>query len=484
MAGGAYPSPVPHADVVTFTTHKALRGPRGAMIVCKEEHAKAIDKAVFPMMQGGPLEHCIAAKAVALKEAMTPEFRDYAHRVVRDARALAAGLADEGLRVISGGTDSHLILADVRPVGIDGKAAEAVCDEVGIALNKNQIPYDPNPPSAPSGIRVGTPGPATLGMDEAEMAEIASIIGEVLKNPEDAGAKEKSGQRVRGSDGAVPALRVDGAAGGCRTATAAADCGHRGRLPDRLPRRSGHHVRADAARPAPRGPVRGDRSAVGAEASRGPHADDGRARDVGRLPRRDGGVAVPAVLRSDERRPRAEPLAAVVTCTLMVGLGVIDDRRGTSALAKLTAQIFIAGILVLLGVQLAYFVLPGEGLAVLGTDEAVPLTILWVVAAANAINLVDGLDGLAAGMVAIAASHVLHLHGPRRRHLGLRLGRRAPLRDHRRGSALGFLPWNFHPAKIFMGDTGSMLLGMLVAIATISGVGSNPVPPETRGTSR
>ena len=158
VAGGAYPSPVPHADVVTFTTHKALRGPRGAMIVCKEEHAKAIDKAVFPMMQGGPLEHCIAAKAVALKEAMTPEFGDYAHRVVRDARALAAGLAGEGLRVISGGTDSHLILADVRPVGIDGKAAEAVCDEVGIALNKNQIPYDPNPPSAPSGHPRRHPG--------------------------------------------------------------------------------------------------------------------------------------------------------------------------------------------------------------------------------------------------------------------------------------------------------------------------------------
>jgi glycine hydroxymethyltransferase len=167
------------------------------MIVCKEEHAKAIDKAVFPMMQGGPLEHVIAAKAVALKEAMAPEFREYAHRVVRDARALASGLADEGLRVISGGTDSHLILADVRPVGIDGKAAEAVCDEVGIALNKNQIPYDPNPPSAPSGIRVGTPGPATLGMDEAEMGEVASIIGEVLKSPEDGAVKEKSGQRVR-----------------------------------------------------------------------------------------------------------------------------------------------------------------------------------------------------------------------------------------------------------------------------------------------
>jgi glycine hydroxymethyltransferase len=197
VAGGAYPSPVPHADVVTFTTHKALRGPRGAMIVCKEEHAKAIDKAVFPMMQGGPLEHVIAAKAVALKEAMTPGFKEYAHRVVRDARALAGGLADEGLRVISGGTDSHLILADVRPVGSDGKTAEALCDEVGIALNKNQIPYDPNPPSAPSGIRVGTPGPATLGMDEPEMSEIASIIGEVLKNAEDDAVKEKAGQRVR-----------------------------------------------------------------------------------------------------------------------------------------------------------------------------------------------------------------------------------------------------------------------------------------------
>ena len=121
------------------------------MILCKEEHAKAIDKAVFPMMQGGPIENNIAGKAVALKEAMSPEFTDYAHRTVRDARALAAGLADEGMRVVSGGTDSHLALVDVRPLGVDGKTAEAVCDEVGISLNKNQIPYDPNPPSSPVG---------------------------------------------------------------------------------------------------------------------------------------------------------------------------------------------------------------------------------------------------------------------------------------------------------------------------------------------
>jgi glycine hydroxymethyltransferase len=197
VAGGAYPSPVPYADVVTFTTHKALRGPRGAMIVCKEEHAKAIDKAVFPMMQGGPLEHCIAAKAVALKEAMSPSFRDYAARTVRSARALAKGLADEGLRVVSGGTDSHLVLADVRPLGVTGKEAEAACEEIGIALNKNQIPFDPNPPGTPSGIRVGTPGPATLGMDEPEMAELSSIIGDVLRGHQDEGVKDKARGRVR-----------------------------------------------------------------------------------------------------------------------------------------------------------------------------------------------------------------------------------------------------------------------------------------------
>ncbi len=196
VAGGAYPSPVPYADVVTFTTHKALRGPRGAMILCKEEHAKAIDKAVFPMMQGGPLEHCIAGKAVCLKEAATEDFKDYATRVVRDARALAASLEDEGIRIVSGGTDSHLMLADVRPVGIDGKRAEAVLDEVQIAVNKNQIPFDPNPPSAPSGLRLGTPACSTLGMDEAEMREIGSIIGDVVRTPDDEGAKEKARGRV------------------------------------------------------------------------------------------------------------------------------------------------------------------------------------------------------------------------------------------------------------------------------------------------
>jgi glycine hydroxymethyltransferase len=196
VAGGAYPNPVPYADVVTFTTHKTLRGPRGAMILSKGEHAKAVDKAAFPMMQGGPLEHCIAAKAVALKEAMTPSFRDYAERTVRTARALADGLRDQGLRLVSGGTDSHLALVDLRPAGITGADAERACDEVGITLNKNAIPFDPLPPATTSGIRVGTPGPATLGMDEPEMKEVAEVIGEVIRKPGDDEAKRRARQRV------------------------------------------------------------------------------------------------------------------------------------------------------------------------------------------------------------------------------------------------------------------------------------------------
>jgi glycine hydroxymethyltransferase len=197
VAGGAYPSPVPYADVVTFTTHKTLRGPRGAIILCREEHAKAIDKAVFPMMQGGPLGSAIAAKAVALHEAMQPSFAEYAERTVRTARALAASLVEHGLRCVSGGTDSHLALVDLRPIGMTGTDAERLCEGVGIALNKNAIPFDPLPPNTSSGIRVGTPGPATLGMDAAEMAEIGGAIGEVLRAPDDASAAERARRTVR-----------------------------------------------------------------------------------------------------------------------------------------------------------------------------------------------------------------------------------------------------------------------------------------------
>jgi len=176
VAGGAYPSPVPYADIVTFTTHKVLRGPRSGMILCKAEHAAAVDKAVFPMLQGGPQMHSIAAKAVALTEAAAPAFTAYAGQVVANARALAEGLAAGGLRLVSGGTDCHLLLADVSPEGLTGKDAEERLDAVGVVLNKNAIPFDPQPPSKASGIRLGTAAETTAGMREGDMATVAGLI--------------------------------------------------------------------------------------------------------------------------------------------------------------------------------------------------------------------------------------------------------------------------------------------------------------------
>src|SRR5690606_17187090 len=157
VAAGLHPSPVPYADFVTTTTHKTLRGPRGGMILCKAEHAKAVDKAVFPGIQGGPLMHVIAAKAVALKEALTPEFKEYQKRVVANAKAMAKALADRGYRIVSGGTDNHLLLVDVKQAGLTGKDAEKALDEVGITVNKNTIPFDTESPFVTSGIRIGTP---------------------------------------------------------------------------------------------------------------------------------------------------------------------------------------------------------------------------------------------------------------------------------------------------------------------------------------
>ena len=182
VAGKAIPSPVPHADVVTFTTHKVLRGPRGGMILCKAEHAAKIDKAVFPMMQGGPLMHAVAAKAVALKEAATPGYQAYARQVIVNAQTLAAGLAAEGMRPVSGGTDTHLALIDIQGAGVTGADAEVRCDAARITLNKNTIPYDPQPPSIGSGIRVGTPATTTQGMGEPEMTEMAGLIARAVRD--------------------------------------------------------------------------------------------------------------------------------------------------------------------------------------------------------------------------------------------------------------------------------------------------------------
>jgi glycine hydroxymethyltransferase len=190
VAGGAHPNPVPHADVVTCTTHKTLRGPRGAMIMCKAEHQKAIDKSVFPGWQGGPLMHSIAAKAVAFKEASTEEFRSYSAQTVANARAMADTFAAEGLRVVSGGTDNHLMLVDLRPVGVTGRDAERRLDAVGITVNKNAIPYDPEKPFVASGIRVGAPAITTCGMKEAEASEVAQLISRTVKDDSDEARSE------------------------------------------------------------------------------------------------------------------------------------------------------------------------------------------------------------------------------------------------------------------------------------------------------
>lgn len=196
VAAGLHPSPVPYADIVTTTTHKTLRGPRGGLILCKEKYAKQIDKAIFPGVQGGPLMHVIAAKAVALGEALKPEFKEYAKQIIANCQALAEGLIAEGFRLVSGGTDNHLLLVDVRGQKMTGKTAEHLLDEVGVTCNKNTIPFDPESPFVTSGIRLGTAAVTTRGFKEADMKEVAVIIGLVLNNPEDAEKQAEAAQRV------------------------------------------------------------------------------------------------------------------------------------------------------------------------------------------------------------------------------------------------------------------------------------------------
>jgi glycine hydroxymethyltransferase len=197
VAAGLHPSPVPHADVVTSTTHKTLRGPRSGLILCREAHAKAVNSQVFPGIQGGPLEHIVAAKAVCFKEAMQPEFKAYQQQIVKNAATLAAALAAKGFRIVSGGTDNHLMLVDLRPKKLTGKIAQEALDQAGITVNKNMIPFDPEKPAVTSGVRVGTPAVTTRGMKEAEMEAIASLIDEVLTAPENAEVHARVKARVR-----------------------------------------------------------------------------------------------------------------------------------------------------------------------------------------------------------------------------------------------------------------------------------------------
>ncbi|QLK86516.1 serine hydroxymethyltransferase [Staphylococcus sp. 17KM0847] len=198
VAAGLHQNPVEYADFVTTTTHKTLRGPRGGMILCKAEYQKEIDKTIFPGIQGGPLEHVIAAKAVAFGEALQPDFKQYQAQVVKNAQTLAETLQENGFRIVSGGTDNHLVAVDVKgSVGITGKVAEHVLDEVGITCNKNTIPFDQEKPFVTSGIRLGTPAATTRGFDEKAFAEVAHIISDVLKNHEDKNVLDKAKQRVK-----------------------------------------------------------------------------------------------------------------------------------------------------------------------------------------------------------------------------------------------------------------------------------------------
>ena len=194
VAGKAIPSPVPYADVVSFTTHKVLRGPRGGMILSKAAHAAAIDKAVFPGMQGGPIMSAVAAKAIALKECASPQYQSYAAKVIENAQALSAAMEREGMRSVSGGTDTHLALIDIRNTGITGKVADERCGRSGISLNKNAIPYDPQTPAITSGIRIGTPAVTTQGMGKEQMKEIASLIARAIRDGED----ESKAAAIRG----------------------------------------------------------------------------------------------------------------------------------------------------------------------------------------------------------------------------------------------------------------------------------------------
>jgi len=196
VAGGQHPSPIPHAQFVTTTTHKSLRGPRGGIVMCEEKFAKQIDATVFPGVQGGPLMHVIAAKAVCFHEALQPQFREYQRQVVINAKALAAGLAKHGYRIVSGGTDNHLMLVDLRPKDLNGKEAQEVLDRAGITVNKNAIPFDTSSPFKPGGIRVGTPAVSTRGMKEEEMLEVADLVAEALEKRSDASALENVRKKV------------------------------------------------------------------------------------------------------------------------------------------------------------------------------------------------------------------------------------------------------------------------------------------------
>ena len=405
IAGGAHPSPVGVADVVTLTTHKTLRGPRGGAILCGADLAKKIDSAVFPGLQGGPLEHVIAAKAVAFAEAARPEFRRYAADVVTNAAALGAAMVDEGFRLVSGGTDNHMILVDLRTFDeeLTGREAQEVLDRAGITLNRNTIPDDPRSPFVTSGLRLGTAAETTAGMGPGEMQTIASLIGRTLRDRAD-----EAEDRVRPGRGGRTVCRLPALSGPLDVARACRTSGWYGLV----------LVVAAGATAAFTVPARRLSLRVGYVAA--PNE-----RTMHKMPIPYGGgaamflgflVAVLAAAAIPALRPvfvdSPEMLGVVLAAGAIFAVGLIDDVRDMSAPAKLAGQILAASILYFLGVTMYQFKVPLAGFIVL-TPGIIPLiTAAWVIALANAINLIDGLDGLAAGIVAIGGGALADLRHP------------------------------------------------------------------------
>ena len=460
VAGGAIPSPVPHADVVTFTTHKVLRGPRGGMLVCKAEHAAALDKAVFPMMQGGPLMQGGRRQGRRPEGGVDPGVRGLhppGHRQRPGAHRGARRRGDA-----PGHRRHRHPPGAARPAGhrrhrraTPRRAATAA----GIVLNKNAIPYDPQPASVASGIRVGTPSVTTQGMGEVEMKEIGGLIARAVRDEDGSAAAE---------------VRRDGRRAGGRAPRAT-----RGAEPRAvreyllvLLRRRRGHLPADARwrGASPCGSARWPSRATGTCTPSRPRGWAAWRCTAGCCAAMLVAHQLPALRQVFTY---SDVQAVLVAGGVIVLLGVVDDTWGLDALTKLAGQVVAAGVMVLLGLQLLTVTLPGVGAISLG-PEGVPLTVLLALLTINAINFVDGLDGLAAGVGAIAAlaffafSYSLSTGQVT---AGVELDRISSptlLAAVLAGACLGFLPHNFSPARLFMGDSGSMLIGLMLAGAVTS----------------
>ena len=464
IVGGAHPSPVPYADVVTFTTHKTLRGPRGGAIVCRREYGAAIDKAVFPGLQGGPLMHVIAAKAVAFHEAAQPDFAQYAADVVTNAAALAAALAEEGFRIVSGGTDNHLMLVDLRPFGVTGKVAQEALDRAGITCNKNAIPNDPEKPFVTSGLRLGSAVVHDRGHGSRRDAR-----DRVADRPRCCARSTTTASRPR------CASRPTASAPSSRR-TRKRDLGLvNSSLRGRPRGRAGHHAARDAARAAARDALRRGGAAVRRPAAR-PQA--GRRR---RSAARRCSSASSSRWRSRRMLPEfhdmfqqnSEPFGLMLGAGVMFVVGALDDLIDVSPPAKVAGQVLAAGLLTLAGVTMFFFRMPFNlfhtDTVVLGSSWAPLVTVLWVVLMTNAINLIDGLDGLAAGIVAIGGGALFLFADRLSQAHALAPGNIGPLvAIIAVGVCLGFLPFNWNPSKIMMGDAGALFLGVLLAVPTIT----------------